>query len=286
MMKRGVIALLTDFGTDDLFVGVMKGVILKINPQVELVDITHNIPPQDIFSAGFLLKSGYHYFPRGCIFLVVVDPGVGSERKAVVVCTKNYFFVGPDNGVLSLAAEDDGIEKIVCLENEQFFLTPLSHTFAGRDVFAPVAAYLSRGEKPERLGRNLDTIEKIHLPLPRVKPEYKPPLFCGKVAFSSEVEEHILQGEVIYIDHFGNLITNIEKDIFTNFVQDRKFIIKIKGRKIFSLSDSYQSVKKEEILAIFDSFNLLEISVNCHSAKQLLGVERGERVEVEIVREE
>lgn len=255
------IAILTDFGLSDNFVGVIKGVILKINPRVRLVDISHEICAHDTFQAAFLLKSSYRYFPKGTIFLVVVDPGVGSKRYPIIIRTKNYLFVGPDNGCLSLAACADGIEKIVVIENERYFLKPISFTFHGRDIFAPTAAHLSKGRDLNLFGRAVNSIKQLCIARPRVN-------------------KNILKGEIIYIDKFGNLITNIEEDLFRHFIRNKKFRILIKNTEIDSVVCSYQKVKPGEPLAIFGSFGFLEISINRGNARKFFLAKKGLAVSV------
>lgn len=256
------IALMTDFGSNDNFVGVMKAVLFKVNPYINIVDISHDIPPQDIFKAAFLLKSSYRYFPKKTIFLVVVDPGVGSKRKPLIIQSRDYFFVGPDNGVLSLAADEDGIKKIVVIENKKYFLQPQSSTFHGRDIFAPVAGHISCGKDIGLFGRPLNSIKKLYLHQP-------------------EEKRNILRGKIIYIDRFGNLITNIDKNIFQRFTQNKKFKIKIKNRQLYSIVKSYQAVKPGKLLAIFGSFGFLEIALNGGSALKYLKAKIGTIVSIE-----
>lgn len=255
------IALLTDFGLSDNFIGVMKAVILSINPSLNLVDITHNIRPQDISAAAFLLKSSYRYFPEGTIFLVVVDPGVGTKRSPIIIHSKNYLFVGPDNGVLGLAAKEDGIKEIIVVENKRYFLKPVSDTFHGRDIFAPAAAYLSKGRRCALFGRPLNSIKELNIPKPKA-------------------DKDLLTGKIIHIDRFGNLVTNIDKNLFKRFAQDKSFKIRIKDRELDSIVNSYQAVEPGKPLAIFGSFGFLEISVSCGSAKRSLDAKKGTAVSV------
>lgn len=257
------IALLTDFGFADNFIGVMKGVILKINSNINIVDISHAIEPHNITEAAFLLKNSYKYFRKGTIFLTVVDPGVGSERKPIIARTKNYLFVGPDNGVLSLAVKEDGIERIIKIENKRYFLKPVSDTFHGRDIFAPIAAYLSKGKGPSLFGRTLNSIKQINIPNPKII-------------------RNRLKGEIIHIDRYGNLVTNIGKDLFKRFIEKKKFKIKIKNTKIDSVTKSYQAVRKDQPLAIFGSFGFLEISINSGSAKKHFNANKGYPITIAI----
>ncbi|MGD9014564.1 MAG: SAM-dependent chlorinase/fluorinase [Candidatus Omnitrophota bacterium] len=257
-----IITLLTDFGLGDNFAGVIKGVILRINPKVEIIDISHNINPGDIFQAAFLLKSSYHYFPPGTIHLVVVDPGVGSKRKAIIAKSKNYYFIGPDNGVLSLALEaEEKVINQVCINNQRFFLRPVSSTFHGRDIFAPVAAYLSRGMNIAGFGTPQKGYQRLMFPSVRIK-------------------GNTLQGEIIYIDRFGNLISNIKQADFIRFVGRRNFRISLKHKLFDQLSRSYLAVKKNKPLAIFGSFGNLEISVSLGNARDYFKARKGQPVKV------
>jgi hypothetical protein len=254
----GIIALLTDFGLNENFVGVMKGVIYRINPETKIVDLSHRVEPHNIRDAAFLLKSSYPYFPEGTIFLVVVDPGVGGEQKAIIVKTERHLFVASDNGVLSFLREKE-IEMIVQITNEEYFLKPVSSTFHGRDIFAPVAARLSKGENVKNFGPAIREIEKLKFPEPQVK-------------------NNRLVGEVIYVDHFGNLITNISQDTFLLFIEGKKFQIVIGKAKISKISSSYQEGKEGFPLAIFDSFDNLEISLYCDDASRHLNLHKGSKI--------
>jgi len=261
-MKMGTIALLTDFGLNDNFVGVMKGVIYQINPEAKIIDICHEVESHNIIEAAFLLKSSYHYFPAGTIFLIVVDPGVGTGRKALIVETKKYLFVAPDNGILSFLAEGE-MRKIIQIANEEYFLQPVSRTFHGRDIFAPVAAHLSRGEKAGNFGPTIKKIEKLNFPEP-------------------EVKNNRLVGEVLYVDRFGNLITNINEDVFLRFIGSRKFQIVIGKLKISKVSSSYEDGRDGSPIAIFGSFNNLEISFYRDDASRRLDLSKGSKVYVHL----
>jgi len=182
-----LITLLTDFGMKDWFVGAMKGVILSLQPRATVVDITHEIPTGDVRAGAFALAASYWLFPRGTIHLAVVDPGVGSQRKAIAVRTTDYVFLGPDNGVLSWALARQKVRAIHALENEHYFLRNVSRTFHGRDIFSPVAAHLSRGVSIKRLGPPLLDFQRLEWPEPRQRK--------GRI-----------EGQVVYIDRFGNAI--------------------------------------------------------------------------------
>ncbi len=258
-----IITLLTDFGLKDNFVGVMKGVILKINPKVQIVDISHSITPQNIFEGAFLLANSYKFFPKKTIHLVVVDPGVGSKRRPILVQTEGYFFVGPDNGVLSFALRNEKIKKIIHLTDSSYFLKPVSDTFHGRDIFAPVGAHLSLGRKIGGFGKTLREIKNLKLPEVRL-------------------DKDLLIGEIIYIDRFGNLITNITKDGFNAFLGKRDFAIELKGILLDKVSGSYSEVDRFSPLAIWDSFSYLEIAINQGSAKEFFSAKIGSKVYIKI----
>ena len=196
-----VITLLTDFGVDDEYVGSMKGVVLSIAPEVTLVDISHHIDPQDIVQAAYLIASTYGYFPKNTVHLVVVDPGVGSDRSIIAVRTETQYFVAPDNGVLTFILEKERLTQAVRIENAAYFLQPVSTTFHGRDIFAPVGAHIARGVRLNELGPVEDSRNLLRIPIQR--PHVTP---AGE-----------LVGQVVWSDRFGNLITNIDSNTLINF---------------------------------------------------------------------
>lgn len=259
----GIVSIITDFGLDDNYVGVMKAVMLNINPQLEIVDICHNIAAQNVIQAAFLFKNSFRYFPAGTIHLAVVDPGVGSKaRKAIIVKTDEYFFVGPDNGVLSPALGQTKIKRIVEIKNRKYFLEPASKTFHARDIFAPVAGFLSKKERLENFGPAINDFKRLDLP-----------------QITAKKKE--LKGAIIYIDRFGNLISNIEKRSFYDFVANDKFKIRFK-KKIISdkVNNAYCESKKGGVLSIFGSFDTLEIAVNQGSAKNYFGAKECDTLEI------
>lgn len=259
-----LISLITDFGLKDNFVGVMKAVILKINPYAQIIDISHQVKPQDIMEAAFLLRSSYNYFPKGTVHLVVVDPGVGSNRKKLLIKTKNYFFVGPDNGVLNLALKNEPPLKIIEITNQIYFLKPVSDTFHGRDIFAPVCAYVSKDKHNiEKFGGTIKSFKDLELP--RVKTVSKS-----------------LTGEIIHIDRFGNLISNIDKDTLASFIKNKKFKICIKDKSIDRLSCSYSEGLQLKPIALIDSFNYLEIAIHGGSAQNYLNIDKGAKINIKI----
>ncbi len=261
-----LITLLTDFGGKDSYVGVMKGVIQGINPEARVVDLCHEVPPQDIRKAAFILNSSYKYFPRGTIHVVVVDPWVGSGRKIVCLKTSDYFFLAPDNGVLTLVKPDEGRGEIVEVSNRRYFLDEISRTFQGRDIFSPVAAHLSRGVEWTELGPGMNHIEELKIP---------------PVHFS----EKGLEGEVVYMDRFGNLITNITRVDLRGLEKKcpgQGIRITVGGKEIRKVNNSYAESPPGELLAIMGSSNYLEISLNRGNAREMLGLDGGEKVTIEM----
>jgi len=258
-MKNPIITLLTDFGTKDQYVASMKGAILKINPRCRLIDVTHQVTPHDIQEGAFVLANAYSYFPRKTIHIAVVDPGVGGIRKPILVVTPHYFFVGPDNGLFTLVAQREKIKQVVVLTRKKYFLSEISSTFHGRDIFAPVAAHLSLGVKPSAFGYEIKSLEKLGSRRPFVK-------------------EGKLFGEVLHIDAFGNVISNIDERKLFPFIQGRPFTIRL-GRKVISgLKEGYSEGKKGEAIALLGSGGLLEISVIEGNAQKLLKVKRGDPI--------
>jgi len=262
MNPNGIITLTTDFGTTDIFVGVMKGVILNINPEAKIIDITHDIKPQDVCSGAFLLNSAYRYFPAGTIHMAVIDPGVGSARRAIAVETERYYFVAPDNGLLSYVLGNETVRYTTNLTNPKYFLPQVSNTFHGRDIFAPVAAHISRGVSLNSLGEKITNITQIPISTPHIS------------------ESEII-GKIIYIDRFGNLITNISYQLFESVRKGRSFTIFVKDRKVQQICRAYTESSAGEILAIFSSFGNLEIAINERNAAETLGVKKGEPIRIQ-----
>ena len=251
--RAGIVALLTDFGTVDPFVGVMKGVILSVHPRCRLVDISHQIPPGDVREAAYALRSTLDYFPTGTVFLCVVDPGVGSSRRAIAAEGGGRLFVAPDNGLLTLAGP---FRKVVEIKNSDLFLRPVSRTFHGRDIFAPAAAHLSRGAPLSRLG---SPVLGLHLlPMPSVTRKGRE-----------------VRGEVTRIDRFGNLITNLHP---SDLPGKADLVIRVGRRRIPGLSGSYSEVGEGSLLAIIGSEGFLEVAVRMGSAASTLGARVGQRV--------
>lgn len=258
-----IIALLTDFGTSDYFVGAVKGVILSINPTASIVDITHDIPAQDIEAAAFTLNAAHSTFPTGTIFVAVVDPGVGSARRPILVEAGERFLVGPDNGIFSyfFGAEP---HKTFHLTAEKYFRHPVSPTFHGRDIFAPVAAHLSTGVLPNELGSEIN--DEVRLS------ESEP----------TKRKDGVWIGRIVHIDHFGNLITNISRRVLTSNME-KGAKLKIKGKTIKSFRRFFaENGRSEKLFALWGSAGFLEISARNRSAAKLLKAERGDVVRLEI----
>ncbi|HAY23116.1 MAG TPA: hypothetical protein DCY27_13340 [Desulfobacterales bacterium] len=254
-----IITLLTDFGLQDVYVGVMKGVILGINPNVRLVDLTHNVPPHDIAAGAFLLRSAWQFFPSGAIHLAVVDPGVGSDRRALAIFCRDHYFVGPDNGLFSLIFSGESAAAIVSLEKAEFFLPKVSATFHGRDIMAPTAAYISLGTPLTALGPSLTDPVALNLPAPRL-------------------EERRLLGEIIYGDRFGNLISNILFADLQIWRQGQPIGLTVNGHPIPHLVRTYHEVPSGTLLALEGSHGYLEIACRLGSAAQALHTGPGGQV--------
>lgn len=255
-----LVTLTTDFGTTDPFVGIMKGVLTTRAPGVTVVDVTHGIPPQQVLVGALVLRAAAPYFPPGTIHVAVVDPGVGSARRPICVETATGVFVGPDNGLLSLATGTDPARRIVHLTDERVFLTPRSRTFHGRDVFAPVAAALATGTPPAALGVPVDSLECLSLPAVRMG-------------------DHLVHGEVMYVDHFGNLTTNISPETLANH---GRLTFVAGSARIAGLATTYASVPAGHPVAVVNSFGLVEIAVREGSAAAVLGAGPGSTVTVEV----
>ncbi|HEY0459753.1 MAG TPA: SAM-dependent chlorinase/fluorinase [Pyrinomonadaceae bacterium] len=256
-----IIALLTDFGNRDYFVGAMKGVILSINENVHLIDITHEIEPQNIKSASFNLRACYKNFTVGTIFVAVVDPGVGSARRAILVETEDYFFIAPDNGLLGFVFEGTVDFRVFELTDERFFAGEISRTFHGRDVFAPVAAHLSNGVAADEFGAQIEDFVRFEENAPR------------------KISEAEIEAEIIETDRFGNLITNLKREDLPE-----EFTLLIGETRIEKLKSYFAESARGEIFMIFGSAGYLEIAVFKDSAKNLLHAETGQKILVKTVK--
>ena len=260
----GIVTLITDCGLQGEYAGAIKGAILKVNPRCQVVDITHQIAPQDIFQASFVLKNSYPYYPAGTVHVVVVDPGVGTSRRPIILKKGVHLFVGPDNGVFTFALMAEGKTEGYEITREEIFLSPGSATFHGRDIFAPVAGHLSLGKSPHSMGRRAGGFARADWPKPIIK---------GKR----------LQGRILFVDSFGNLITNVDREEYGRELEDRLLRIKGKGWSIESLSRTYGQNRPGQSLALFGSAGLLEIAVNCGSAQKELGLGPGDPLAITLV---
>jgi S-adenosylmethionine hydrolase len=273
-----IISLTTDFGLSDPFVGSMKGVVLSINPRCQIVDLCHEVLPQNILHGAFLLSTSYSFLPKGSIHIGVVDPGVGTSRKAVLLVGDGHFFIAPDNGLLSLVLGKDqeansDLQHLVPyhrsiippwraydLTNSRYWLHPVSSTFHGRDIFAPVASHLSLGVDPEELGTPIGELQCFYIPRPSWR-------------------DGLLKGHVLHVDRFGNLITDLGENEFAE--SSREVIIEVGGQRIDGLSPFYDLTKK--LIALIGSHNYLEISVPRGSASHVLNVSIGDTVVVQLM---
>lgn len=256
----GLITLLTDFGSEDYFVGAMKGVILSINPRAVTVDITHDIPRQDIEAAAFTLLASYRSFPTGTIHVAVVDPGVGSSRRPILVVASEQFFVGPDNGIFSYVLDSEPHHTVFQISDERYFRKPLSTTFHGRDVFAPIAAALSTGIPHDAFGPSITDEVRLHPLRPRNGKD-------GRVT-----------GRIIHIDHFGNCVTNFDRACLSGKTPTS---LLLNGKRIERFYEFYgEAGDGRKPFAIWGSAGFLEISSRNRSASKLLGVKRGDVIEL------
>jgi S-adenosylmethionine hydrolase len=260
-MARPVIALLTDFGTRDHYAGTMKGVVLGICPDATLVDISHELPPHDVLAGALELAAAYKYFPAGTIFLIVVDPGVGSTRRGIAAEAGDYRFVAPDNGVLTAVFDEHAPKRVVDLSERRYASPTVSRTFEGRDRFAPAAAWLAKGVELTALGLPLSSWQLIDVPGPRV-------------------DKAGLSGVVVRVDRFGNLVTNIDRRSFDEFVADRRVQIAVADRPVARIVATYADADAGSICALFGSSDHLEIAVTGGSAAERLGLTRGAPVVV------
>ena len=256
-----ILTLTTDFGHKDPFVGIMKGVILGINPAAQIVDLSHAVPSQDIRTAAVMLSSAFAYFPRGTIHVVVVDPDVGTNRRPILIKYQDQYFVGPDNGVLSLSLEGREPTRIIHLSNEVYHLQPKSRTFHGRDIFAPVAAHLSLGVFHDLLGEPIEDYVRLYWPQ------------------ISRLGRSIL-GEVLYIDGFGNVFTNIRERDLTGIAFD-KIRVSIGDLEFQGVSDNYTAGETGNYLAVINSWGLIEVALYKDSAAKRSKIKVGDKVQIE-----
>lgn len=256
MIRLAIITLTTDFHGH--YIGIMKGVIKSLAPAAEVIEISTEVGPFDLKAGAFILRSSYKHFPKGTIHLVVVDPGVGTKRKAIIVKTKNYTFVGPDNGVMALSAEEDGIQEVLEVREDFTEGRGVSATFNGRDVFAPVAAQLANGADAKGLGKQLQRFERFN--------------------FKKSIGCEFVFGEVVYADAFGNLTISImEEDI--NLVGDFVITIGEKGFKV-RRRGTYADGKSGEVILVLGSAGYYELAINSGNAKDAMSAKVGDKVTI------
>ena len=260
-----IITLTTDFGIRDTYVGIMKGVILGINPDVQIVDLTHAIPPQDIHEAAFTIHAAHRYFPNGTIHTIVVDPGVGTDRQAIICEIDGIFFVCPDNGVLTYLLQNisnkaERAMNAVAIQNPDYFLPEVSNTFHGRDIFAPVAAHLSLGVPLTNIGPPMQDLVEFPILTPQVS---------GRT----------ITGHIVKIDRFGNGITNISESTLSD--DAASYEIRVGNTRLKQINRAYAASEVGEPLAIIGSYGLLEIAINGGNAEISLGLKWGDTVEVQ-----
>lgn len=261
-MARPIIALLTDFGTRDHYSGVMKGVVLGICPDVTLVDVSHDLPPHDIAFAAQELAATYKFFPAGTIFLVVVDPGVGTSRRGLAADAGDRKFIAPDNGVLTAVFREAPPKRVVELSERRYARPTVSRTFEGRDRFAPAAAFLAKGIHFEAFGRAVTDYHLLDLPAP-------------------EMNGSVLQGRVVRVDHFGNVVTNLDRRSCEKFASGQGALqLSVRGQAIARLVSTYADLAPGEIGALYGSTDHLECSAQSANAAEQLGVSVGDPVEL------
>jgi S-adenosyl-L-methionine hydrolase (adenosine-forming) len=262
--RTPIITLTTDFGLNDHFVGTMKGVILAIEPDAQIIDICHSVQAFDVLDGALTISQAYSYFPSGTVHMVIVDPGVGTARRPLIVTSERHHFVAPDNGVLSLIYQREERLSARHVTGEHYFLQPVSNTFHARDVFSPVAAYLAKGVDPVKFGEEVSDFVRFSAPKPK------------------PVNESTLRGVVLKVDRFGNLITNITpQDAPMLFTEDASgFKIVIGKREITQIKDAYALGAPGEVFGILGSMGYLEIAANRGAAAQIIGVSKGSDVNI------
>ncbi len=260
-MAGPLIALLTDFGTRDHYTGTMKAVVLSICPEATLVDISHEIEPHDIFDGAIQLASTYQYFPASTVFLVVVDPGVGSGRSGLAAAVGEYRFVAPDNGVLSAVFANKEPTEVVAITERRYARPTVSRTFEGRDKFAPAAAWLAKGVKLNALGRRTTNFLKLDLP-------------------TADVNSDEIKGQVLRVDRYGNAITNITRKDFEHLSEKGDIQLNIGSHRVERVVATYAEIGPKEVCGLFGSTDHLELAANSSSAAESLQLKRGSQIAI------
>ena len=263
-LSNPVITLTTDYGTNDHLVGVLKGVILRILPNASIVDINHHVVPFDVLDGALTIAAAYRYFPARTVHMVVVDPGVGTARRPILVNADQFYFVAPDNGVLSLIYERESAVSVRHITSEHYFLNPVSNTFHGRDIFAPVAAWMAKTYQTEAMGEEISDYVKFALPRPKSAGTAK-------------------KGLVLRVDSFGNLVTNFTaEDLPQGAGAEGKIKLQVAGKPVEKLAQTFAQGAAGEPVALVGSSGFLEIAVNKGQAARVLGANRGAEVILEI----
>ena len=262
--KRPLITLTTDFGEADYFVPAIKGAIFSVNPAAEIIDLTHLIPAHDIYAAAFTLMCCYRDFPKNAIHLVVVDPGVGSARRPIMVMTDDYNFIGPDNGVFSYIYQREQVNRVVWFTTDHYFRRPVSNTFHGRDVFAPCAGYVSKLIDWRMMGEEISDPVRFNTPTPVV------------------VSEKQIRGTILHVDRFGNLITNITSGELTDELVRAGARVRVGSHEAARVLKHYAEAEQNELFAYFGSAGFLELAVPRQSAARMVEGRRGIEIEVGI----
>jgi S-adenosylmethionine hydrolase len=264
LARKPIVTLTTDFGLNDHFVGTMKGVILSVEPNAEIIDISHAVQAFDVLDGALMISQAYSYFPTGTVHMVIVDPGVGSARRPIIVSSDRHHFVAPDNGVLSLVYAREERLHARHITAEHYNLQPVSQTFHARDIFAPVAGYLAKGVDPEKFGDEITDFVRFNAPKPK------------------PVNESTLRGIVLKVDRFGNLITNITPEDAPMLSSEpaAAFKIVVGKREVTEIKPSYSEGAPGEVFGILGSMGYLEIAANRGSAAQVLGVGKGTDVNI------
>lgn len=263
-MPAPIITLTTDYGASDHLVAAMKGVILKVNPEATIIDVSHNVLPYDLLDGALVIGNAYRYYPPKAIHVVVVDPGVGSARRPILVSGDQHYFVAPDNGVLSMVYEKEPKVTVRHVTADHYFHNPVSNTFHGRDVFAPVAAWLSKNWATSSFGEEITDYVRFSMPKPKAA-------------------NNTVKGVVLKVDNFGNLVTNLTADDVPKLLaQGAVFKISINGKEVTKFLTLYTQGAQGEPFAVMGSSGFVEISVNRGNAARTLGAQRGAEVTVEI----
>jgi len=256
-----IITLTTDFGLEDSYVGQVKGAILKNNISVSVIDICHSIPAHDILSAAITIHTSYRYFPRGSVHLIIVDPGVGSQRNILVAATEEHLFIAPDNGVLSLLFKDSEFKSIHRVENASLFPSEVSSTFHARDIMAPIAAALAGGMPLDTVGPSVQITSCVLMELPE-----------------PVISENKIDGQILHIDRFGNIRTNITTTDLSTFQPMNFGGIRLRGHQVDTISNTYSDAPSGRLVALIDSSGYLEIAMNRGNAAELTKCKQGDPI--------